>query len=68
MNIRLLGQVVLQVIGLKYATVKYRKKDTDNYVSKAEYNMVDTRPLPEKGDIKDGYIHRGLLVKNFGNE
>ena|GEM_PF-6902585 len=67
MNIRLLGQVVLQVIGLKYATVKYRKKDTDNYVSKAEYNTVDTRPLPEK-DIKDGYIHRGLLVKNFGNE
>jgi len=34
----------------------------------AKYNMVDTRPLPEKEDLKDGYIHRGLLVKNFGNE
>jgi len=40
MNIRFLGQVVLQV----------------------------TRPLPEKEDIKDGYIYRGLLVKNFGND
>ena len=34
----------------------------------AKYNIVDTRPLPEKEDIKDGYIHRGLLVKNFGNK
>lgn len=34
----------------------------------ANYNGVDTRPLPEKEDIKDGYIHRGLLVKNFGDE
>ncbi|HIU75348.1 MAG TPA: M23 family metallopeptidase [Candidatus Pelethocola excrementipullorum] len=34
----------------------------------AKYNVVDIRPLPEKEDIKDGYIHRGLLVKNFGNE
>jgi len=31
----------------------------------AKYNMVDTRPLPEKEDINDGYIHRGLLVKNM---
>lgn len=34
----------------------------------AKHNVVDTRPLPEKEDIKDGYIHRGLLVKNYGNE
>lgn len=27
--------------------------------------IVDTRPLPEKEDLKEGYIHRGLLVKNF---
>jgi len=26
--------------------------------------MIDARPLPEKEDIKDGYIYRGLLVKN----
>ena len=26
MNIRLLGQAVLQLFGLKYATVKYRKE------------------------------------------
>lgn len=30
-----------------------------------KYNKVDTRPLPEKENIKNGYIHRGLLVKNF---
>ena len=30
----------------------------------AKYNVVDSRPLPENEDIKDGYIHRGLLVKN----
>jgi len=30
----------------------------------AKYNMIDARPLPEKEDIKDGYIYRGLLVKN----
>lgn len=34
----------------------------------AKYSMVDTRPLPEKEDIKDGYIHRGLLVRNIGNK
>lgn len=33
-----------------------------------KYNMVAARPLPEQEDIKDGYIHWGLLVKNFGNE
>lgn len=33
-----------------------------------KYAMVDERPLPEKEDIKDGYIHRGLLVRNVVNE
>lgn len=32
-----------------------------------KYHIVDTRPLPEKDDIKDGYINRGLLVKNTEN-
>lgn len=32
-----------------------------------KYSVVDTRPKPEKEDIKDGYIHRGLLVKNFSS-
>lgn len=31
----------------------------------AKYSMVDTRPLPEKEDIKGGYIHRGLSVRNL---
>lgn len=30
-----------------------------------KYSMVDTRPLPQQQDIKNGYIHRGLIVKNF---
>ena len=34
----------------------------------AKYSVVDTRPLPEKEDIKEGYLHRGLLVKNLGND
>lgn len=29
-----------------------------------KYKMVDTRPLLEKEELKEGYIHRGLLVKN----
>lgn len=29
-----------------------------------KYHEVDTRPMPEKEDIKDGYIHRGELVKS----
>ena len=33
-----------------------------------KYDKVDTRPMPEKEDTKDGYIHRGLLVKNSGNK
>jgi hypothetical protein len=39
MNIRLLTQAVLQILGLKYATVKYRKiqKAIDSYVIKVEY-------------------------------
>ena len=32
------------------------------------YHMVDTRPFPEKEDIKEGYIYRGLLVKNYREE
>ena len=39
MNIHLLGQAVLQLFGLKYATVKYRKKDIDSYVPKVEYAL-----------------------------
>lgn len=34
----------------------------------AKYGMVDTRPLPEEEEIKEGYIHRGLLVKNLEKE
>lgn len=34
----------------------------------AEYNAVDTRPLPEQEDITDGCLHRGLLVNNIENE
>lgn len=30
----------------------------------AKYSVIDTRSLPEKGEIKDGYIYRGLLVEN----
>lgn len=29
-----------------------------------KYEMVDTRPAPEESALKEGYIHRGLLVKN----
>lgn len=31
------------------------------------YYKVDSRPLPEKEDTAEGYIYRGLLVKNFGD-
>ena len=30
----------------------------------ANYSVIDTRPFPENEEIKDGYIHRGLLVNN----
>lgn len=30
--------------------------------------MIDTRPLPEKEEVKDSYIYQGLLVKNSKNE
>lgn len=33
----------------------------------AMYGMVDTRPFPGEEDSKDGYIHRGLLVRNPEN-
>ena len=33
-----------------------------------KYSLVDTRPIPENEDIKEGYIHRGLLVKNLENK
>ncbi len=33
-----------------------------------KYSEVDTHPLPRDGDVKEGYIHRGLLVKNCENE
>lgn len=33
-----------------------------------KYHMIDTRPLPEKEDIKEGYIYWGLLVKNYKKE
>lgn len=34
----------------------------------AKYHVVDTRPLPEKEDIRNDYIYRGLLVKNSKNK
>lgn len=34
----------------------------------AKYSEIDPRSLPEKVDIRDGYIHRGLLVKNIRNK
>lgn len=30
-----------------------------------KYSMIDTRPLPGNEERKDGYIHRGLLVRNL---
>lgn len=30
-----------------------------------KHHIVDTRPLPEKENIKDGYIQWGVLVKNL---
>ena len=42
MNIRLLGQIVLQVTGLIYATVKYRNKNIDHidgYVPEIMYTL-----------------------------
>lgn len=33
-----------------------------------KYPMVDERIWPGKEDIKNGYIHRGLLVRNIGND
>ena len=30
-----------------------------------EYELIDTRPMPQKNDTKEGYIHRGLLVEQF---
>lgn len=29
-----------------------------------QYSKIDTRPLPEKQERAEGYIHRGLLVEN----
>lgn len=34
----------------------------------AKYAIIDPRPLPEKEDTKEGYLHRGLLVKNCVSE
>lgn len=34
----------------------------------AKYSMIDTRPLPEKEDIKEAYLHRGYIAKNIGKE
>ena len=31
-------------------------------------HMVDTRPLPEKEEIREEYIHRGLLVENVSEK
>lgn len=31
-----------------------------------KYSAIDDRPLPEIGEMKEGYIHRGLLVENNG--
>ena len=58
MNIRFLGQVVLQVAGLNYATVKYRNKyidRIDSYVPKVEY------ALPFDGEW---YTGNGGITKN----
>ena len=58
MNIRFLGQVVLQVTGLNYATIKYRNKDIDSidsYVPKVEYT------LPFEGEW---YTVNGGVTKN----
>jgi hypothetical protein len=58
MNIRLWGQVILQVAGLIYATVKYRNEDiqsVDNYVPKVEYD------LPFDGEW---YVINGGITEN----
>ena len=59
MNIRFLGQIVLQVTGLNYATVKYRNKDIDSidsYVPKVEY------ALPFDGEWYTGNYKRWLYI------
>ncbi|WP_310604593.1 hypothetical protein [Anaerosporobacter sp.] len=57
MNLHLLSQAVLQILGLKYATVKYRKmqKAIDSYVLKVEY------ALPFDGEW---YTINGGVTKN----
>ena len=58
MNIRFLGQIVLQVTGLIYATVKYRDKEIDSadgFVSQTEYS------LPFDGEW---YTINGGITKN----
>lgn len=42
MNIRFLKQVILQVAGLMYATVKFRNKNidcTDSYIHEVKYSL-----------------------------
>ena len=39
MNIHLLTQAILQVLGLKYAAIKYGKKNIDDYAPKVEYSL-----------------------------
>ncbi|RGH21847.1 M23 family peptidase [Anaerostipes sp. AF04-45] len=31
----------------------------------SKYSLMDTRPLPKKEELREGCIHRGLLVKNI---
>ena len=78
MNMRLLGQAVLQALGLVSATIS-----TSHFYSciglpimfsdiliqvYGEYSKVDERPFPQKEDIAVGYIHRGLLVNTMEKE
>lgn len=58
MNIRFLGQVVLQVFGLMYAAVKYENKDIESYEAKAEY------ALPFDGEW---YTANGGTTKNISH-
>lgn len=34
----------------------------------SQYKLVDTRPFPREEEERDGYVHRGLLVRNVGDE
>ena len=61
MNIRFLSQIVLQVTGLIYATVKYRNKNIehiDDYVSGIKYSL----PLTVNGTPQMAVLPKTLLI------